>query len=102
VQGRGEIIMNKCSRAMIVTTIILSIALLIPLSKALADSCYDLWYERNLIYAQNGYCFKTSLAKRTFGNDACRTSKPEFALAEQRRINQIILEERRLGCKVNQ
>ena len=35
-------------------------------SMAQAASCYDLWYERNLIYAENGYCFSTNLGKRTF------------------------------------
>jgi len=68
---------------------------------ALADSCYDLWYERNAIYDENGYCFRTSLGKRVFDNSDCYTDKPTFTRAEQRRIDQIRKEERRLGCKVN-
>lgn len=68
---------------------------------AFADNCYDLWYERNAIYDDNGYCFKTSLGKRVFDNSDCYTNNPDFTRAEQRRIDQIRREERHLGCKVN-
>ena len=74
---------------------------LLPMTNALADSCYDLWYQRNLIYAENGYCFKTELARRTFNNFPCRTDRPQFTLREQRRIEQIKAEERERGCNVN-
>jgi len=70
-------------------------------SFAFADSCYDLWYERNAIYDDNGYCFKTALGKRVFDNSDCYTSDPSFTKAEQRRIDQIRRQEKRLGCKVN-
>lgn len=68
---------------------------------AFADSCYDLWYERNAIYDDNGFCFKTDLGKRVFDNSDCYTSAPEFTEAEQRRINKIRRQEKRLRCKVN-
>lgn len=68
---------------------------------AFADSCYDLWYERNAIYDDNGYCFKTDLGKRVFDNSDCYTNKPTFSKAEWRRIEQIRRQEKRLGCKVN-
>jgi hypothetical protein len=29
-----------------------------PLAKAQGESCDRLWYERNKIYARNGYCFQ--------------------------------------------
>ena len=66
-----------------------------------AASCADLWYQRNLIYAQNGYCFSTSLGRRTFGNGGCYTSNPQLSSAERRRVNAIRAEERRRGCRVN-
>jgi YARHG domain len=34
-------------------------------------SCGDLWYQRNAIFARNGYCFKTARALRVFGNASC-------------------------------
>lgn len=68
---------------------------------AFADSCYDLWYERNAIYDARGFCFKSSLGKRVFDNSDCYTDRPRFTRSEQRRIDQIIRQERRLGCRVN-
>ena len=66
-----------------------------------AASCADLWYARNLIYAQNGYCFSTSLGRRTFGNSGCYTTNPRLSPAERRRVEAIRAEERRRGCRVN-
>ena len=70
-------------------------------ASALAESCFDLWYKRNLIYAENGYCFKTDLGRRTFADYDCWTSKPDLSKAEQHRVNVIRAEEKRRGCKVN-
>jgi hypothetical protein len=36
-----------------------------------AQSCQDLWTERNGYYQANGYCFKTARAIRYFGNGGC-------------------------------
>ena len=47
---------------------------------ASAASCWDLWYERNAIYDQNGYCFSSSLGKRTFNNADCWTPEASTAL----------------------
>ncbi|MCB1383660.1 MAG: YARHG domain-containing protein [Notoacmeibacter sp.] len=68
---------------------------------AAAQSCYDLWYERNAIYARNGYCFQTSLGQRVFGNAGCYTSNPRLARWEQQRVAEIQRLERRYGCRVN-
>lgn len=68
-------------------------------TQAYAESCYDLWYQRNSIYAEYGYCFKTELGKQTFGL-TCDTSNPPLTKDEKRRISQIKAEERRRGCKV--
>ena len=48
--------MNK--RSLIAATSGLMLLATMPTQAA---SCYDLWYERNLIYAENGYCFSTAL-----------------------------------------
>ncbi|MEN0042096.1 MAG: YARHG domain-containing protein [Pseudomonadota bacterium] len=68
---------------------------------AFATSCVDLWYERNLIFAQAGYCFMTSLGKRTFAQYECWTDNPQLTAADQRIVAAIKREERRRGCKVN-
>ncbi len=86
-------------RALFVMTVF---TMFLPVTNAVADSCYDLWYERNLIYAENGYCFKTDLARRTFSDFSCRTDHPQFSSLEQRRIDEIKAEERERSCNVNQ
>lgn len=68
---------------------------------ASAASCWDLWYERNEIFDRNGYCFSTSLGKRTFNNADCWTRNPDLSRWERNRVADIKAEERRRGCKVN-
>jgi YARHG domain len=69
---------------------------------ARAESCYNLWYARNLIYAENGYCFKTQLGKQTFSDSYdCYTSNPNLSKAERNEVASIKREERRRGCHVN-
>lgn len=68
---------------------------------ATAASCWDLWYERNAIYNNNGYCFSTPLGQQTFDNSDCWTKTPSLSPSEQRRVARIKAEEKRRGCKVN-
>lgn len=65
---------------------------------AFADVCYDLWYERNSIYNDNGYCFNTRDGRQTFDNSDCYTDSPDFTRREQRRIQQIKRQENDYGC----
>jgi hypothetical protein len=37
-----------------------------------AFPCDELWAERNAVYAEAGYCFKTPRAIRAFGNAGCK------------------------------
>jgi hypothetical protein len=60
-------------------------------------SCGELWYARNAIYAQSGYCFQTSRAIRVFGR-ACFPPYGRLSAYEQRRVNEITAWERRKGC----
>ncbi|MAZ16926.1 MAG: hypothetical protein CL535_11430 [Ahrensia sp.] len=68
---------------------------------AAAQSCWELWYERNHRYAVNGFCFSTDLGKRTFSEFDCWTKNPDLTRAEQARIDVIRAEEKRRSCKVN-
>lgn len=80
-------------------------SLLLALSSASiwaqGTSCYDLWYERNLIYAQNGYCFSSDLAKRVFAEYPCSTKNPQLTPLEQSRVAELRAEEKRRRCNVN-
>ena len=73
-------------------------ATILSVQPALAQSCYDLWYERNAIYDNNGYCFQTRDGRNTFDNSDCYTDDPDFTRSEQRQIDQIKRTERRMGC----
>jgi len=58
----------------------------------------ELWYARNAIYAEKGYCFKTKRARRVFGK-ACFPPYGKLSGSEQSRVNRIVREERRKGCR---
>jgi hypothetical protein len=64
--------------------------------------CQRLWVERNGIYKDAGYCFKTARAINYFGNAGCRYDI-EAALplspSERARIMDILAEERANGCR---
>jgi hypothetical protein len=64
--------------------------------------CQRLWVERNSIYKDAGYCFKTARAINYFGNAGCRY-EVEGALplspSERARIMDILAEERANGCR---
>lgn len=65
------------------------------------DRCSDLWFERNQIYKDAGYCFKTTRAIRAFGNAGCMYDDERdvpLSVQERRRVNQIVRIERSLGC----
>jgi YARHG domain len=78
------------------------IGLLWGLAPARADVCFDLWVERNSIYKEYGYCFKTPKAINYFGNAGCQDdyeSDIPFSLADKGRVLAIKKRERTLGCR---
>jgi hypothetical protein len=60
-------------------------------------SCDELWYERNNIYARNGYCFNTERAQSVFGA-GCFPPYGQLSGWEKSRVNQLQMWERRKGC----
>jgi YARHG domain len=66
------------------------------------DKCNQLWVERNSIYKERGYCFKTERAKDHFSNEGC-THHDEGAVPlsdhERTRIAEIQRLERDFGCQ---
>jgi hypothetical protein len=68
---------------------------------ALAQSCHELWVERNGYYKDAGYCFKTRRAISYFGNGGCRYDyEGDLPLSREARarIAEIRAMERRFGC----
>jgi hypothetical protein len=69
------------------------------MAQSLADlSCGQLWYERNAVYAQFGYCFKTDQAIRTFGR-GCVPPYGRMPNWAESRVAEIQAWERRKGCQ---
>jgi len=82
-------------------TAISALGIILSVQPALAESCYDLWYERNSIYNDNGYCFSTQMGQETFDNSDCTTNNVRLSRSEQRRVDRIKNEEDNRGCNVN-
>lgn len=62
-----------------------------------AMDCDELWYARNKIYADNGYCFKTAKARAVFGK-GCFYPYGKLSKWEQKQVNMIRKLERFHGC----
>ena len=64
-------------------------------------ACEQLYYERNLIYKNAGFCFKTERAIRQFGNAGCqydRQADVPLTRADRAAVADIIAEENYQGC----
>ena len=88
-------------RPVLATLIVVSGTLLLAASEAQAQSCSDLWYRRNSIFKEAGYCFKTARAIRAFGNAGCAyDEEADVPLSPRQRqiVASIQAEERDLGC----
>jgi hypothetical protein len=69
---------------------------------AAAQSCDQLWYERNSIYKQEGYCFKTQRAIAAFGNAGCVydvEAQVPLSPGERARIAAIVQMEQAYSCQ---
>jgi hypothetical protein len=65
-------------------------------------SCERLWQERNQVYKDEGYCFKTARAIRAFGNSGCRFDREgDVPLSGRERefVAAITQVERSKGCE---
>jgi tetratricopeptide (TPR) repeat protein len=65
------------------------------------DECYNLWYRRNLIYAENGYCFTSNLGKEVFKNFRCITTLQNLSPKDKSKVDSIKIHEDALGCNIN-
>ena len=77
-------------------------ALAVLASPALADDiCHDLWYTRNAIMDQAGYCFGSVLGQAVFGTGPCTGKSVALSPADSRIVAQLRRAEKRIGCRVN-
>jgi hypothetical protein len=76
-------------------------ATLAPAVPANAQTCQQLWVERNQYFKNHGYCFRTQRAIEYFGNGGCSITEQNavpLSPAERARVNQIVQQERAMGC----
>ncbi|GEM_PF-971701 len=81
--------------------LVLGLVLFTPSVFVSANDCYDSWYQRNLIFAERGYCFESNLGKEVFKGFQCSTHSPKFSADEKKIIEQIKAKERQLNCNIN-
>ena len=62
------------------------------------DMCAELWFERNLIFHNHGFCFQSDRARSVFDTRNCTTRNPQLTAGEQNHIQEIQALERRHGC----
>lgn len=79
-----------------------SLAPLILLAPAAqAASCGELWYARNAIYKEAGYCFRTARAIQAFGNAGCtfdNMNDVPLSARARAQVADIVAQERYQGC----
>ncbi len=68
---------------------------------AMAEVCDDLWFTRNLVMDRAGYCFGSNLGKAIFDNSDCTGKSVKLDRRSQRLVNQLLEQEKIVGCKVN-
>src|SRR5262245_31960935 len=76
----------------------------VPLGGAQAQTCQELWAERNAYYNALGYCFKTTRAIKYFGKTGCSIESEDslrFSPPIRTRVNRIRDKEREVGCSAN-
>jgi YARHG domain len=64
-------------------------------------SCENLWFVRNRIFDENGYCFKTARALDQFDNSDCwvnEQAKVKLSAIERHNVNAIVEAEQANGC----
>ena len=67
-----------------------------------AFPCDELWGERNAVYADAGYCFRTARGIAAFGNGNCRyTDIRDVPLSarDRQKVNEITRQESQNGCR---
>lgn len=91
-------IRKSIARAGLAAAVILTMAGTASAQSYRYMDCDELWYARNAIYADNGYCFQTQRAIRVFG-EACFPPWGKLSRSEQREVDLIVSWEKRKGCR---
>lgn len=67
------------------------------------ESCDSLWFQRNAIFARNGYCFQSARGQAAFSNVGClqgvAASDIPMSAADKREVERLLGLERTLQCR---
>lgn len=84
------------------SVLIVGLVTIVGAVPAAAQSCQELWVQRNSIYKANGYCFKTQRGIAYFGNGGClydNEAQIPMSPRDRARIADITRAERAFGCR---
>ncbi len=81
--------------------IILLIGFLSATQSVASEPCEDLWFSRNLVFDQAGYCFGSPLGKAIFDNSDCTTTSPVLSADDKGFVKWIKSKESEWDCKVD-
>ena len=76
-------------------------AALLPGPAFAAFPCDELWGERNAVYKEAGYCFRTPRGIKAFGNAGCRYDEiadVPLSARDRAKVADIQRQERENGC----
>ncbi|MGY2047124.1 YARHG domain-containing protein [Methylobacterium sp. JK268] len=93
--------MQRWSPAGTILVAALSVIPALAPGRALAQGCEELWFQRNRIFKEAGYCFRTPRGIRAFGNAGCSyDDEGDVPLSARQRevVTEIRRAERMLGC----
>ncbi len=80
---------------------LLSVLCLVAGPAAADGYCDDLWFARNLVYANAGYCFGSPLGKAMFGNEGCTGKDVALSAQDQALVAEIQKLETMAECQVD-
>ncbi len=63
--------------------------------------CHDLWFSRNAMWNDAGYCFSSPLGQAVFDNSDCTTEAPVLPELNARIAARILTVEKEFGCAVD-
>lgn len=104
--GRFSITLHKLATLAAISALVFMASLISAgsgFSTAQAQSmqgmtCYDLWFERNSIFANKGFCFRSQRAQSAFGA-ACFPPYGQLSRNEQWRVDALQRQERNMRCQ---
>ena len=91
-------------RLLLMIAATITVATSVATFPAYAQTCQQLWVERNQYTSITGYCFNTQRAIDTFGNGGCYINNENAVTvtrAERARVAKIVQQERAMGCNID-